>query len=258
MNFDWFTIAAQAVNLLILIFLLHRFLYKPVSEAMDERRKKIDEKFEKADKLIEENEQKKEELKQKEKEISDRKDEILYEAKEDAKEKSKEILAEAKENAKEKQDKWLANFEKEKKKMIEHFRRDIGQYAFMFTSQILNDMADQDIESQIIRKFGTKIDDLIQDKDKDIKQIIEKAEGKINIETSFEINKEQKERIEKVIHEKIDIEQIEYEINKDMIAGISLSIDGHQIKWSIEDYIDNLEDKYLNELNEIREEDQSK
>lgn len=258
MKFDWFTIAAQAVNLLILIFLLHRFLYKPVSKAMDERRKKIDEKFEKAENLIADNEQKQEELNQKEKEIADRKDEILYEAKEDAKEKSKEILAEAKENAREKQDKWLKNFEKEKKKMIGQLRRDIGLYAFRLTSKILSEMADQDMESQIIRKFGTKIDDLIKDKDTDIKKMIKKAEGKINIETSFDINKEQKERIEKIIHDKIDVEEIDFEINKDMIAGISVSINGHQIKWSIEDHMDSLEDRYLNELNEVKEENKSK
>src|SRR5450755_3028897 len=38
---DWFTIVAQALNFLILVWLMKRFLYKPVLNAIDEREKRI-------------------------------------------------------------------------------------------------------------------------------------------------------------------------------------------------------------------------
>src|ERR1700722_16018369 len=41
MLIDWFTAGAQAVNFLILVWLLKRFLYKPVLAAIDAREKKI-------------------------------------------------------------------------------------------------------------------------------------------------------------------------------------------------------------------------
>ena len=41
MLIDWFTVAAQVVNFLILVWLLKRFLYKPVLAAIDEREKRI-------------------------------------------------------------------------------------------------------------------------------------------------------------------------------------------------------------------------
>jgi F-type H+-transporting ATPase subunit b len=41
MLIDWFTVAAQAVNFLILVWLLQRFLYKPVLAAIDAREAKI-------------------------------------------------------------------------------------------------------------------------------------------------------------------------------------------------------------------------
>ena len=41
MLIDWFTVAAQAVNFLILVWLLKRFLYKPILAAVDEREKRI-------------------------------------------------------------------------------------------------------------------------------------------------------------------------------------------------------------------------
>ena len=41
MLIDWFTIIAQALNFLILAWLLKRFLYRPVLNALDEREKLI-------------------------------------------------------------------------------------------------------------------------------------------------------------------------------------------------------------------------
>ena len=37
MLIDWFTVAAQAINFLILVLLLRRFLYGPIVKAMDDR-----------------------------------------------------------------------------------------------------------------------------------------------------------------------------------------------------------------------------
>src|SRR5450759_2196577 len=41
MLIDWFTVIAQAVNFLILVWLMKRFLYKPILNAVDAREKRI-------------------------------------------------------------------------------------------------------------------------------------------------------------------------------------------------------------------------
>ena len=41
MQINWFTVTAQVINFLILVWLLKRFLYKPVLDAINEREKKI-------------------------------------------------------------------------------------------------------------------------------------------------------------------------------------------------------------------------
>ena len=41
MLIDWFTVGAQALNFLILVWLMKRFLYKPVLNAIDAREKLI-------------------------------------------------------------------------------------------------------------------------------------------------------------------------------------------------------------------------
>ena len=41
MLIDWFTVGAQALNFLILVWLMKRFLYKPILQAIDAREKRI-------------------------------------------------------------------------------------------------------------------------------------------------------------------------------------------------------------------------
>src|SRR5665213_3359894 len=41
MLIDWFTVGAQALNFIILVWLLKRYLYKPILNAVDAREKKI-------------------------------------------------------------------------------------------------------------------------------------------------------------------------------------------------------------------------
>jgi F0F1-type ATP synthase, subunit b len=41
MLIDWFTVGAQGLNFLILVWLMKRFLYRPILHAIDEREKRI-------------------------------------------------------------------------------------------------------------------------------------------------------------------------------------------------------------------------
>ena len=45
MHFDWSTWALQTVNFAILVWLLHRFLYRPVLRLLDARRAEIDKQY---------------------------------------------------------------------------------------------------------------------------------------------------------------------------------------------------------------------
>jgi F-type H+-transporting ATPase subunit b len=45
MHFDWSTFALQTVNFAILVWLLHRFLYRPVLRLLDARRSEIDKQY---------------------------------------------------------------------------------------------------------------------------------------------------------------------------------------------------------------------
>jgi F-type H+-transporting ATPase subunit b len=41
MQINWFTVIAQILNFLVLVWLMKRYLYKPILSATDDREKKI-------------------------------------------------------------------------------------------------------------------------------------------------------------------------------------------------------------------------
>ena len=49
MDINWFTVIAQVINFLILVWLLKKFLYKPILDAVNEREKKITDQLKDAD-----------------------------------------------------------------------------------------------------------------------------------------------------------------------------------------------------------------
>jgi len=69
MLIDWFTVGAQALNFLILVWLMKRFLYKPILHAIDEREKRIATELANADKKKAEAQKESDEFKQKNEEF---------------------------------------------------------------------------------------------------------------------------------------------------------------------------------------------
>ena len=49
MKINWFTVIAQVINFLMLVWLLKKFLYKPILDAVNEREKKITDQLKDAD-----------------------------------------------------------------------------------------------------------------------------------------------------------------------------------------------------------------
>ena len=82
MQIDWLTVAAQIVNFLVLVWLLQRFLYKPITNAMRRREERIEERLSEAKSARTEAEEEAEALRRKKAELEDSKEEILDAARE--------------------------------------------------------------------------------------------------------------------------------------------------------------------------------
>ncbi len=92
MLIDWFTVAAQALNFLILAWLLKRFLYQPILQAIDAREKRIALALADADRKMAEAEQERDAFQIKNEEFARQRDALLIQAVKEAKAERQRLL----------------------------------------------------------------------------------------------------------------------------------------------------------------------
>src|ERR1700691_1252318 len=99
MLIDWFTIVAQALNFLILVWLMKRFLYKPILDAIDAREKRIANELANADAKKAEAQKEHEQFQHKNEEFDKQRAALLSKAADDAKAERPRLLDEARKAA---------------------------------------------------------------------------------------------------------------------------------------------------------------
>jgi F-type H+-transporting ATPase subunit b len=99
MLIDWFTVGAQVLNFLILVWLLKRFLYKPILHAIDEREKRIAKELADADAKKGRSQKERDEFQLKNEEFDQQREALLSKAKDEARAERQRLLDEARQAA---------------------------------------------------------------------------------------------------------------------------------------------------------------
>jgi F-type H+-transporting ATPase subunit b len=152
LGIDWRLLIAQIVNFAILLFVLHRFAYRPMLDLMEKRTRRIEKGLEDA----EESRKKLAEAGEKEKEILDR-----------ARAEAKALLERAEELGKKNREKALQEaqaeaarliavaekkMEAEKAKLIAEAKAEIAEVVMAATEKILGEKLDADKDKELVRK----------------------------------------------------------------------------------------------------------
>src|ERR1700682_4237956 len=99
MLIDWFTVGAQAINFVILVWLLKRFLYKPILDAIDAREKRVAAELADADAKKAEAQKERDEFQRKNTEFDQQRAALLTKATDEAKVERQRLLDEARKAA---------------------------------------------------------------------------------------------------------------------------------------------------------------
>lgn len=245
MNINWFEIVAQMINFFILLFLLHKLLYKPVTKAMEQRLERIskdkneaDAKMKDANELIEKYENKMAGLKEKEKKI-------LEHSKEEAQEKKEALIEQYKKEAQEKGDEFLKEIQEEKENFLNELRKSLGKNALKVASNILSILSKSELKESVFNSFMEKIKNLdkeaLKDEDNSDDQTFE-------LLASEPLSDQQKTYFEEKLKEIINYKSIDYKIDDKLIVGYELKLDTITVHTNIKKYLDEAEKNILKTL----------
>ena len=241
MEIDWFTVIAQLVNFLILVWLLQRFLYKPVLNAIDEREKKIASQLEDAAVKKAEARKEKDRFIQKN-EAFDREHAVkLEEAHKRVKSEKQRLYEEARKESTALRLKLEESLKQQEQEMKEALKRRTKEEVFAIAGKALSDLANADLEEQVINVFIEKIRSLNEaDRTKFI-NALEVKDGSIRIKSVFELSQNSKQKLEKTIKEITDKEtDFQYLLEPELVSGIMLETANFQLSWSIESNLESL------------------
>lgn len=246
MQIDWFTLVAQIVNFLILLYLLKRFLYGPIVETMDKREQEIAARLQKAEEKRSEAREQAERYRQQQRELEEERGERLAIIQEEVEARRKELLEKTHEEIQEKKRGWQEALRREQEAFLQHLRQGVGREAAEIARRALQDLADVQVEQRMADMFVTRIRELEPTKRAEISDSIQESDGKIVIRSTFALPEEMQQRIADAVQAQImDGRGLDarFETSPDLISGIEMQVDGYQVAWTIRDYLDHLEEQ---------------
>ena len=243
MLIDWFTVIAQIINFLILVFLLWRFLYKPITKTMQERQRRITNRWEEAQVKQEEAAQEAELYRQKQQELDQQRATFINEAKTQAEEERKQLINQARQEVESMQTGWREAIQREQDEFLATLCQRVQEQTYAITRRTLQDLADANLEQQTIKVFLNRLQTLDETQRQEITQ---KSATEIIIYSSFDIPQTQRQEIIKILQSQqiINSKNIKFTTSPDLICGIKLQISNYQISWTFDNYLQTLSEQF--------------
>lgn len=253
MQIDWFTFVAQIINFLILIALLRYFLYRPILNAMDEREQKIADHLNESERKEQEAQQELETYQAKRQQIDEQREQLLAEAREAAQARRKELMEQMRQEVENTRKNWHDALQQEQEDFLQAFRERAGEQFVKVVRRTLQDLANVALEHQVIETFLNHLQDLSNDEKLRFTEALRDSDENATVYSAFELAPDRQDDIKQQIKRHLgDSINLNYETTPDLICGIAVQANGYQISWNITDYLDILESRLADSLQEIQ------
>ena len=258
MLIDWFTIGAQALNFLILVWLMKRFLYKPILNAIDERENRIAAELADADMKKAEAQKERDEFQHKNEEFDQQRAALLTQAVDEAKTERQRLLDEARIAADALSAKRHETLRNEANSLNQAISRRTQQEVFAITRKALADLATTSLEERLAEVFNRRLRTMNGQAKAGLAEALKTASEPALVRSAFDLPAEQRGAIQNALNETFSADiRVRFETVPDLVSGIELTTNGQKVAWSITDYLASLE-KGVAELLKERDKPEAK
>ena len=242
MLIDWFTVAAQALNFVVLVWLLGRFLYKPVLKAVDAREKKIAAELSDAAAKETQAEAQRAEFQRKNEEFDRQRAELLKKATDEAKAERDRLLEEARKAADALTGKRQEAMRIEAVNLDQAIRRRTQEEVFAIARKALTDLATTSLDARMTEVFLRRFRDMDGRAKAALGEAAKKGPDPALVRSAFELPPEQRAAVQDALNRAFSADvRIRFDTAPDLVSGIDLTAGGHKVGWSIADYLGSLE-----------------
>ncbi|MCB1675503.1 MAG: hypothetical protein KDI01_04395 [Halioglobus sp.] len=241
MSIDWITVIAQIANFLVLVWLLKRFLYRPILDGIDAREAEIARGMAAAGEAQKQAQAAETDYRNRQAQLLSDQDALVDEALRAAQDDRDTLLAEARTRLEQEHKDWQAHLQRERDRFTGQLQRAAEETLLELTRKALRDLADATLEESIVRHVSARLQAIAS-------ELSDAAgDGTEAVATTREPLSEAAQR-----QLQADIEQLlpgitlRFATDTQQAPGLMLRVGGAQVFWTIDSYLDEF-DAMLNE-----------
>ena len=253
MEIDLFTLVAQIINLIILLFLLRKFLYLPVLKAVEARQKLIADELKSAETARKQAQKEEEKCLAKMREIEAQKQDIMARVQQEAQQLASKLTDEANEQYKQYQKRLKDKLTAEQKNfditvqnlVVEHFNK--------FADNALKQLAGTDLNELVVRQFEHQLSELSEDEKQSFAEAYQHKKI-VFVKSADVLSDKRKVNLEDMLKNTLrlpDKTKFEYGVDKELVGGLCVQADEQMIAWSLQSYLQAFKNNLNNEVSQM-------
>lgn len=252
MLINWFVVAAQIINFLILVLLLKRFLYGPIVKAMTAREERIASQLAAARQKKEDAEQEEASLRQKIRDIEDQRQEMLAQAEGEAEAYKKKLFDQVRQEVEQVRQKWVESVQWQKETFLQNLKQRLVQEIFAISRRMLKELGNLEVEQRLLEVFLERLRQLAPEEGQALQDSLKETGGELFVTTAFELTSEARQMIAGQVQDLFGPNlALRFATSGELLAGIEMLTGSRKIAWSLGNYLDTLEEDLSQAFEEI-------
>ena len=242
MLIDWFTVGAQALNFIVLVWLMKHFFYKPVLDAIDAREQRIATELADADKKKADAQIDRDKLRHKNETFDQERTALLAKATTETETERQRLLDEARQAADTLSATRQQTMASDAKQLDQTLRQRAQAEVFAVARQALTDLATVDLEASACDVFITRLGALEASARDELANALTTSSDGALVRSAFELPTAQRTAMRKALQDIFAVEvDLNWQVAPELVGGIELSASGKKWAWSIADYLASLQ-----------------
>lgn len=234
MQIDWLTVSAQIVNFLILVWLLKRFLYRPVIDAMARREERIAARLDEAEQREAEADARGREYAARSEALERTRAERIAEAQAAAEHEKRRLLDVARQDVDAQRQSWLEELRLEQDDLRKALKRELAETVVDVSRRALSSLADAELERQIVEAFLRRLTSMTAHE----RELLAR-DGALRLSSSFDVDAAILARIRGAL----GADELEHRRDPELVCGIALTSAERRLEWNVAAWLTELDDR---------------
>ena len=233
MSIDWITVIAQIANFLVLVWLLKRFLYRPILDGIDAREAEISRRMAQAGEAQTRAEVVQADYQKLKSQLLADQDEMVVQALRAAESERDVLLADARSKFEQEQKGWHRYLQQERTKFTTQLQQAGAETLLGLTRKALHDLADEALEEAIVRHVSTHLQAIAGE--------LAQAAGdnSVAVATTHDALPEAAQaQLQTDIDKLLPGIGLRFETDAQQAPGLILRVGSAQVAWTLDSYID--------------------